>query len=194
MKLRLFFATMIGAVLSFISVACANDVEVRLHETVLNTVIQVLAPMKGEGDFDGPFGKRHYTWILKNPRLSVQPEGLAFIADTSVNVAGIPYDTTAKGRASAKINDKTGKIDIKVAQASFGLEFNVFGNRIHVTDIDVSGAVGKPFTVDVPTINQIVTIPAEGDRPAKVLRLQAATPNISFSPPFLVVGAPLIIK
>ena len=180
--------------LSLVVTTYANDVEVRLHETILNSVIQVLAPMNGAGDFDGPFGKSHYTWVLKNPRLTVQPDGLAFLADTSVNVGGIPYDTTAKGRASAKINDKTGKIDIKVAQASFGLEFNVFGNRIHITDIDVSGAVGKPFSVDVPSINQVVNIPAEGDRPAKVLRLQAATPNISFSPPFLVVGAPLIIK
>jgi hypothetical protein len=180
--------------ITFATVIHSQDVEVRFHERILNTVVQVLAPVSGSGDFDSPLGKNHYTWTLKNPRITVQPDGLSFLADTSVTVSGIPYDTTAKGKAVVTMVENPSKIDLQISQASFALELNVFGNRIHITDIDISAVVNQHLSIDVPTFNQVVHIPAEGSRPAKALRLTAGAPVISFSPPFLVVGAPLIVK
>ena len=172
----------------------AQDVEVRFHERILNSVVQVLAPVSGSGDFDSPLGKQHYSWTLKNPRLVVHPDGLGFLADTSVTIGGFPYETTAKGRAVVTVIDAPTKVNIKVAQASFGLELNVFGNKIHITDIDISSVVNQAVNIEVPTFSQRVQIPGQGSRAAKTIQLEAGTPNISFSPPFLVVGAPLILR
>jgi len=182
--------------LLFISITTtlqAQDVEIRLHERVLNTVVSVLAPISGEGDFNSPLGNGHYTWTLRNPKLSVQADGLTFLADTAVSISGVNYDTVTKGRASVRINEKNRKIDLQINQASFALKLTVFGNKIHITDIDVSSVVNQKFTLDTPTFNQTVQIPAEGKRPTKNLSMATGTPNIGFEPPFLVVSSPLII-
>jgi hypothetical protein len=174
------------------SILHAQDVEVRLHERVLNTVISVLAPINGEGDFNSPLGGGHYTWVLKNPRLTVQNDGLSFIANTRVSLNGVTYDTTSKGRATTRINDKTKKIELQIEKASFALQLSIFGNKIHLTDVDISSMVNQKFALDTPTFNQVVQVPAEGARPTKNISMTTGTPAIGFAPPFLVISSPLV--
>ncbi len=181
------------AVILSVSTLQAQDVEIRLHERVLNTVVSVLAPMSGEGDFNSPLGSGHYTWTLTNPRLTVKNDGLAFIADTRVSLNGVNYDTTSKGRANTRINDKTKKIELQIEQASFALQLTVFGNKIHLGDIDISSMVNQKFALDTPTFNQVVQVPAEGARPTKNMSMTTGQPTIGFTPPFLVISSPLIV-
>lgn len=172
----------------------AEDVEISLHETVLNTLIGVLAPASGSGETDTPIGKKSYTWKLRNPRLSVQSDGLVFSADTRVSISGFTYDTVVNGRATAKINNKDRKIEMQVTNASFKLQLDVFGNKIHITDVDVSPFVNQKFDIETPKFSQTVTIPADGSPSAKALYLETGTPNIGYSPPFLVIKSPLKLE
>jgi hypothetical protein len=171
----------------------AQDVEIRLHENVLNTVVGALAPLSGEGDFQSPLGSGRYTWTLKNPKLTVKADGLNFLADTHVIMNGIPYTTVSKGQAKVNLNEKNKKIELQITHASFALQFVVFGNKIHLTDIDISSMVNQKFALDTPTFNQVVQIPAEGMRPTKNLTMTTGIPSIGFSAPFLVVSAPLVV-
>lgn len=171
----------------------AQDVEVRLHENVLNTIVGALAPISGEGDFQSPLGSGRYTWTLKNPKLAIKADGLNFLADTHVIMNGIPYTTVSKGQAKVNLNEKNKKIELQITQASFALQFVVFGNKIHLTDIDISSMVNQKFALDTPTFNQVVQIPAEGKRPTKNMTMSTGTPSIGFEAPFLVVSAPLVV-
>jgi|GEM_PF-7034626 len=172
----------------------ANDVEVRFHESVVNSAIQVVGPLTGKGDLDTPLGKKSYTWTISNPRVVVQPDGLGLVADTAVDLSGFKYSTVTSGTVGAQMNPSNSKMDIRLRRASFALDFVVFGNRIHLTDIDVSGAFSQTFSISVPTFNQTIVIPATSGQPTTSVYLRTGTPNIDFQPPFLVVGAPLIVE
>lgn len=188
-------AVLIGMIgLWFAQPIHGQDIEVRLHESVLNTVIGAIAPISGKGEFSSPLWSGPYKWKLKNPTLTVRPDGLGLVADTDVDLNGLPYTTVTKGKATVKLNTKTKKLELQITQASFALQLTVFGNKIHLTDIDISGVVNQTFTLDVPTFNQTVQIPATDGRPTKNLQLETGTPSVGFAPPFLVVASPLVVK
>jgi len=137
----------------------AQDIQLEVSQSVLEKFLLALAPIQGSGEYKSPAGPVPYQWEIQNPKIDLTDGSAIFSADTAVGMAGAKYRTVAKGKGAASYDPTSNMLVFQITQASFSLSLSLFGNTIHLADIDISKRLSQKFEIDLSTkVNQIIKI------------------------------------
>ncbi len=180
-RLYLLCFLLIASLTSFIH---SQDVQLEVHQTVLEKFLLALAPIKGSGEYKSPAGPLPYQWEIQNPKVALT-NGLAeFTADTAVGISGAKYRTVAKGKGAASYDPITNRLVFQITQAAFSLSISMFGNTLHLADIDITKRLNQKFELDLSTkVNQVIKIKPFGKNdPPRYVRMYSVDPVVKIEP------------
>lgn len=127
-----------------------NDLQVAIHEEMLNNMIAALGEIKGKGEYNILFVPAHYTWTLQNAHFQLQPGKADFVSDVKVEAGPFSYTSTVVGNVDITYDAKTNLVNVKVVKAIFEVYTVVFGNKMHITNIDLAEYFKDPLTFEGP--------------------------------------------
>lgn len=157
-----------------------QDVQLEVHQSVLEKFLLALAPIKGSGEYKSPAGPLPYQWEIENPKVLLS-NGLAeFTADTAVGISGAKYRTVAKGKGAASYDPITNRLVFQITQAAFSLSISMFGNTLHLADIDITKRLNQKFELDLSTkVNQVIKIKPFGkNEQPRYVRMYSVDPVV----------------
>jgi hypothetical protein len=114
------------------------DATVVVHQNTLNGFFNAIGPVSGTEPYNVFGMKGDYQWTLEHARIELKPDQAKFIADAHIKIGPFSYGSVANGDVEVKYHPETNRISIKVLKATFEVYFNIFGKKIHITDIDAS--------------------------------------------------------
>jgi hypothetical protein len=103
----------------------AEDIQLEVHQSVLEKFLTALAPINGSGDYRSPAGPIPYHWEIKNPKINLTEGEASFTADTTVGMAGAKYKTIAKGRGAASYDPTANMLVFQIKYAAFSLSLSL---------------------------------------------------------------------
>lgn len=125
--------------------ANAYDACVSIHQNTLNSFLKAIGTISNKGKTNVLGMDIGYTWFVKNPRISIDEEQSLFISDVAVDMGIFKYDTEARGKVLVNYDNLSNRIKIDIKKVTFELYVNLFGNKIHITDVDISGFYHPQF-------------------------------------------------
>lgn len=158
----------------------SQDIQLEIHQSVLEKFLLALAPIKGSGEYQSPAGPLPYQWEILNPKIVLANGQAQFTADTAVAISGAKYRTLAKGKGAASYDAVTNKLIFQITYAAFALNFSLFGNTLHLADIDISKRLNQKFELDLSTkVNQIIKIrPFGKNEQPRYVRMYSVDPIV----------------
>ena len=164
----------------FPTLSHSQDVELEIHQNVLEKFLLALAPIKGSGEYQSPAGPLPYQWEVLNPKIVLTNGQAQFTADTAVAVSGAKYRTIAKGAGAASYDTVTNKVVFQITAAAFALNFSLFGNTLHLADIDITKRLNQKFELDLSTkVNQVIKIKPFGkNEQPRYVRMYSVDPVV----------------
>ncbi|NDC82761.1 hypothetical protein EB093_03735 [bacterium] len=163
------------------------DALVVINESTLNKFLQAIGPISGGGSFNN--GRSNYVWTVKNPTIRIVKNASSFTADAEIHSGLLNYGTTAKGDVDVIYDNQKNIISVKIRKASFEVALDLFGNKIHVTDVDISTFYKPQFQFPGPQPLQNhfdVDLP---DKTVKPIQIKTFVKKISLEPGRIVVGS-----
>ncbi len=168
------------------------DSVITIHQNALSRFLTILGPITGTANIKNTWIDSDVTWTVKNPKIILKKESALFSADVSaVTKSGLHYNTVAKGEVGISYNVTENSILVKVKKASFELSFNLLGNKIHLSDIDITkyynGDMEFPAPQTVPTVMKVM-LP---DGTPKQITVQSIKRKLAIEPECIVISAEL---
>lgn len=163
------------------------DALVVINESTLNKFLQAIGPISGGGTFNN--GRSSYVWTVKNPTIKIIKNASSFTADAEIHSGLLNYGTTAKGDVDVIYDNQKNVISVKIRKASFEVALDLFGNKIHVTDVDISSFYKPQFQFPGPQPLQNhfnVDLP---DKTVKSIHIKTFVKKIALEPGRIVVGS-----
>ena len=117
-----------------------------------NKFLSHIGSVEGKGEADVSFSTISYSWSVTQPRIQFTDGVGLFTADVSINAGVIRYNTPAKGRVNVTFDDASNTIKFDVQSISFELYTELFGNRIHISDVDIASFFPLDFEMEGPPI------------------------------------------
>jgi len=127
-----------------------EDLSIVITENLLNKLLFAVGEVTGTGTANLPLYKGEYSWIAKNPKLSISTEGTSFSADVTAKIGFFKYSPAVKGIVDIDYATATNTIIIKVRSAEFELYLGLFGKKLHITNIDLARFYKEPICFPGP--------------------------------------------
>ncbi|MEK9149443.1 MAG: hypothetical protein AAB267_05290 [Candidatus Desantisbacteria bacterium] len=127
-----------------------EDLSVVITENLLNKLLSAVGEVTGTGSVNLPLYKGEYSWIAKNPKLSIATTGTSFSADVTVKIGFFKYSPVVTGIVDIDYATATNMIIIKVRSAEFELYLGLFGKKLHITNIDLARFYKEPICFPGP--------------------------------------------
>jgi hypothetical protein len=140
----------LSLILPNLSYCQEEDLSVVITENLLNKLLSAVGEVTGTGSVNLPIHKGEYSWVAKNPRLSILPEGTSFSADVTVKIGFFKYSPDVKGIVDIDYATATNTIIIKIRSAEFELYLGLFGKKLHITNIDLARFYKEPILFPGP--------------------------------------------
>jgi hypothetical protein len=137
------------------------DVSVVINERALNRFIAVVGPVSGKDSFNVSGVKGDYNWKVKNPRIEIEQGRALFVADATVKIGPMSYDSPAKGTVDVNYDAEENRISVKVRKATFEVYTKLFGKKITIENVDISRYYRPEFQFAGPQ-------PIEGSIPVEL--------------------------
>ena len=187
--MRLFIILMV----CFQSFLVGNDVGVIVYDHTLNKFLSHIGSVEGKGEADVSFSTISYSWSVTQPRIQFTDGVGLFTADVSINAGVIRYNTPAKGRVNVTFDDASNTIKFDVQSISFELYTELFGNRIHISDVDIASFFPLDFEMEGPPIftrRTVLNVPSG----TKIIDVSTGKRSLSFHEGFISVESELILE
>ena len=159
--------------------AIQPDIAVVIYEQNLNKLLSVVGPISGKGPYNIGISSGEFTWEVRNPRIEIQNGAAKFVADTKVNAGFFNYSPQTKGTVDIQYDAKRNKIKVKVTHAEFEVYVELFGNRAHITDVDISSYYKQEFEFDGIELTQTKFDVQISEKQTKAVYLSTAEPALS---------------
>jgi hypothetical protein len=163
------------------------DAFVIINESTLNKFLQAIGPISGGGSFNS--GRSSYSWTVKNPLIHISKDGSAFTADAEIHSGLFNYGTTAKGDVDVLYDNAKNIISVKIRKASFEVALDLFGSKIHITDVDISTFYRPQFQFPGPQPLQSNFDVALPDKKSKPIQIKTFVKKLVLEPGRIVVGS-----
>lgn len=189
-----------------ISYAFSNDFDARIiiNQSALNKFLEAVGPLTYKGNFSKKSMNLliDYSWTVQNPSIQIHPEKAVFKADVSIEVGPVKkgsfnilsspfkYPTTAKGVVEIKYNENSNRISVKVKEVSFEVSVNILGQKVHVTDVDISQFYRPEFEFNGPQPIQKTIETKTPDGKIKTFKI-IARPRMILEEGQIVVSTPV---
>lgn len=174
------------------NVTADYDAVVVINESTLNKFLQAIGPITGGGTFNN--GRSSYTWTVTNPVIRISKGGSAFTADANIRSGLLDYGTNAKGDVDVHYDQVKNVISVKIRKASFEIALDLFGNRIHIADIDISAFYRPKFEFPGPKplqSNLEIDMPNKGTKP---IQIKTVVKNLVIEPGRIIVGSNFVFS
>ncbi len=164
--------------------------EVVIYEKTLNQFFSAMGPIHGvshtsSGDCE---------WTVKNPHVVLQKEGAYFAADAHIQCGLINQNTVVKGVMDLGYDSEKNVISAKVKQASFELNFDFFGNKVHIMDVDISKYYKSQFQFTGPQPLQSQMVLQLPDGTTKNVTMKQSNTQLNLDTHRIVVSSDLEFK
>ena len=121
-------------------------ISLSLHEELINDFFLNMGTIEGEGET--AFVK--YNWELIEPKIDIEEDTILFFSRIKLKVGQLKTHKDVKGWVSASYNQDTNKIELKIEEAKVILDFDLFGKKIVLTEIDIARYFSKAFNLNGP--------------------------------------------
>ena len=121
-------------------------ISLSLHEELINDFFLNMGTIEGEGET--AFVK--YSWELIEPKIDIEEDTILFFSRIKLKVGQLKTHKDVKGWVSASYNQDTNKIELKIEEAKVILDFDLFGKKIVLTEIDIAHYFSKAFNLNGP--------------------------------------------
>ncbi|MDI6752552.1 MAG: hypothetical protein QME07_06885 [bacterium] len=129
-----------------------EDLSLVITENLLNKLLSAVGEVTGTGSANLPLYKGEYSWVAKNPRLCILPEGTSFSSDVTVKIGFFKYSPSVTGIVDIDYATSTNTIIIKIRSAEFELYLGLFGKKLHITNIDLARFYKEPICFPGPEL------------------------------------------
>ena len=129
-----------------------------IQDSAINAFLQAIGPVSGTGQYQS----NPYTWDVTNPRLVLQPGKGVFVADVQLKSGIFNYGTQAKGDVDIQYSPSRNQIIVRVTKATFEVAVTLFGNKIHISDVDITKYYKQDFLFpgpQMPTSKVQISLP-----------------------------------
>ncbi len=152
------------------------DAVMTIHESTLNKFLSAIGSISSTGNFNN--GATPYSWVVTNPKITISEVGATFTADALVKSGPISYKTIAKGNVDIGYEPTRNMINIKIKKASFEVAMDLLGNKIHITDVDISSYYKPQFEFSGPQPMQSQVIIPLPDKTKKTVEVRSVVKKI----------------
>ncbi|NBV42140.1 hypothetical protein EBR96_05160 [bacterium] len=163
------------------------DAVVMINESTLNKFLEAIGPISGGGVFNN--GRSSYTWTVKNPAIKISKDAAAFTADAQIESGIFSYGTTAKGDVDVTYDNNKNVISVKIRKASFEVAIDLFGNKIKITDVDISAFYRPKFEFPGPQPLQNAFNVDMPDKKSRPIQIGTHVKKIALEPGRIVVAS-----
>jgi hypothetical protein len=128
-----------------------NDLQVIIHEEMLNKCFKALGPISGKEGYQVLFMKDTFTWTLVNPKIHLHAAKADFNTDVNVKAGPFSYTTACVGDVSIWYDRPKNLINVKITKCILEIYTKILGTKYHIKDIDIADQFTEPFTFEGPT-------------------------------------------
>ncbi len=116
------------------------DASIQISEGTLNKFLVAVGDLTNTEKFSVLGLSGSYTWLVQNPRISLQQGKAKFTGDVTItiNPGNIVTKSTADGEVDVKYNIDTNKIQIRVTKAIVEIKAKIMGNMVKIAEIDIA--------------------------------------------------------
>jgi hypothetical protein len=133
------------------SLEAQDDVQVVLHEDVVNKVLKAIGDISDTADYQVMFFKGKYKWTITNPMIALKANGKAeYRCEALVDAGFIFYRTEVIGDAEVMYDQEKNIINIWIRHGLFEIYTRVLGTKMHITNIDIAQYYTEPFSFEGP--------------------------------------------
>ena len=139
-----YFLKLIPVIFGFLVISGAilypenPEAMVTISESTLNKFLAAVGEIKGNGTFKTLGIDVGYVWKLRDARIDLTAGKAIFSATARVEAGLLNYDTPAQGSVSVRFDGTSNLIFMKVEEAKFEIYVNLFGSKIHISDVNAA--------------------------------------------------------
>ncbi len=161
-----------------------------IRQDAVNSFLTAIGSVSGHTTVNGS----DCTWTVDNPRIAITNGGADCFADTSARAGLINYSSAVKGKVSVTYDDTKNRVLVKISKASLEIYMNLFGTRMHLTDIDVSNYYKQEFQFPGPQLAQYSVPMTLPDGTKKTITVKQKPLILSLADESIIVGSDLNIS
>ena len=124
----------------------APHIGLTIHEQLLNEFFINIGEIKGEGTGSSI----DYTWYLLNPRIEIVENNAHFYGQVRAKTDNFRITRDVVGSVVVSYNEKENIIDVKINEAEVILDFEIFGKKYVLAEIDIAKYFTKSMQLDGP--------------------------------------------
>ena len=170
------------------------DIAVVIYEQNLKKLLGVVGPISGKGPYNIGISSGEFTWEVRNPRIEIQNGSARFVADTRVNAGFFNYSPQTKGTVDIQYDAKRNKIKVKVIKAEFEVYAELFGNRAHITDVDISPYYKQEFEFDGIELTQTKFDIQLSENKTKTVYLATSEPSLNLEKGKIILSTQMVFS
>jgi hypothetical protein len=173
------------------SPAQPSDATVIIYQNTLNGFFNAIGPISGKDKYNVLGMRGDYIWTLRNARIELHPNQARFIADADIHVGPLSYGSVASGNVEVLFHPESNRISVKVLQATFEVYIKIFGQKIHITNIDAARYYKPEFEFSGPQPIQASVDVALPDGSKKTIFIKPVAENLAIEQERIVVSSKL---
>jgi hypothetical protein len=173
------------------SPAQPSDATVIIYQNTLNGFFNAIGPISGKDKYNVLGARGDYIWTLRNARIELHPNQARFIADADIHVGPLSYGSVASGNVEVLFHPESNRISVKVLQATFEVYIKIFGQKIHITNIDAARYYKPEFEFSGPQPIQASVDVALPDGSKKTIFIKPVAENLAIEQERIVVSSKL---
>jgi len=167
------------------------DATVVIHQNTLNSFFNAIGPISGKDQYNVLGMHGDYIWTLRNARIELRPNQARFIADAEIHIGPLSYGSEASGNVEVLFHPESNRISVKVLQATFEVYIKIFGQKIHITNIDAARYYKPEFEFSGPQPIQASVDVALPDGSKKTIFIKPVAENLAIEQERIVVSSKL---
>lgn len=161
-----------------------------IHQNTINRFFASIGPIQGSSEIHTSPFKTQVDWKVTRPTINILKDQVQFTADVYIQTQdGLSYTSKAIGEATLNYNPTQNIITAKIKKASFELALNLLGNKLKLTDIDITKYYKQDFNFPVPIpSNNIVTLTMPNSE-VKRFEIQGKNRKLSLEPQEIIISS-----
>ncbi len=129
----------------------SNDLQVVIHEEMMNKCFKSLGAIQGKEAYQILFINDSFTWVLVNPQIHLHKGRADFTTDVNIITKGFKYSTPCVGDVMIWYDRKQNLINVKITKCIIEIYTKILGTKYHLKDIDLADDFKDPFTFEGPS-------------------------------------------